>query len=251
MSPSAKIVMRSMFAGVLLALAACNAVLGIEEAELDDVGQEKAAACSMPLEDPTAECGVAAGDPCDECLARQNASLIATCLTAERGPGELKTCREELVDYRLCVGDNCADENGDCGGCLGGSALGREVARNVAACPDCRRTGRLNSFCEAYCACMAAKCGGAMLPDQCETVCEALPVYSRYCRWHHCEAATSPSSDHCKHAVGKDEVGLDTVCNDSAAPGTVCDRTWDGLACDDHEECCSGVCIGGRCVRED
>lgn len=251
MSPSPKIMMSSTFAGALLALGACNAVLGIEEAELDEVGQEKAAICNTPLDDPTAECGVAANDPCDECLARQNPSLIANCLTAERGAGELKTCREELVDYRLCVGDNCADENGDCLGCLGGSQLSREVASNVAACPDCRRTGRLNSFCEAYCACMADKCPDTMLTQSCEAECEALPVYSRYCRWHHCEAATSPTSFHCKHAVGKDDVGLDVVCNDGAAPGTVCDLTWDGLACDVGEECCSGVCSGGRCVPSD
>jgi hypothetical protein len=239
---------KALFLAFSCALVACNAVLGIDEATLDEVGEEKGAACTMPLEDPTAECGLSTDDPCEVCLARQNASLIANCLTAERGPGELKSCREELVDYRLCVGDNCSDENGDCVGCLGGSALGREVAQNVEACPVCRQTGRLNSFCEAYCACMADKCPTAMLPSDCETACNALPVYSRYCRWTHCEAATSPSSNHCKHAVGVDEAGLPVVCNDDAAPGTVCDLTWDGLACDQGEECCSDVCSGGRCA---
>jgi hypothetical protein len=229
---------------LLGAAVACNGVLGIEEAALETTSTG-GVMCTLLQEDPSVEC-TTANDPCEECLARGSATLTGACLTEPAQPGQLKTCRQALVDYRLCIGNDCTDEDGSCATCLTGSSLAAQLANQVRACPECRRSG-LRSLCEEYCSCMGAKCS-TKRPVDCEAACNALTPYQRYCRWYHCEAAESETSRHCNHAVGGEE-----ACSDAQPdPNDVCDDGISGgLACDEDKplECCSGVCDNGICAR--
>jgi hypothetical protein len=232
---------------LLGAIAACNGVLGIEEAALDQESGDSTlgATCTLPQDDPTAECVLSVGDPCEDCLGRRAAGLTSRCLTTPAAVGDLKSCREALVDYRLCIGDNCQDENGNCAACLTGSSLARELGLNVKECPECRQSG-IASLCEEYCACMGEKCRTKQ-PADCETACVTnLTPYQRYCRWQHCERATEETSRHCGHAVGAEGA----CAEDAADPAGVCDGVWTGLGCDDSNECCSQVCSGGICTTD-
>jgi hypothetical protein len=231
---------------VFSALTACNSILGIEEAALDPGQETSALTCAYPIDDPTALCQLPASDPCEECVEREAPGVTSNCITAPTA-GQTKSCRAALVEYRLCIGDDCRDENGNCATCLGGTPVADELGRAVQNCSACRQS-RISSLCESYCACMSEKCGTTSTGTMgCLTDCENLSEYKRYCRWQHCERATDPSSPHCGHAIGGQG-----ACNDDAAdPAGLCEGIWNGLGCDESqpEKCCSGICRGGICTQ--
>lgn len=222
---------------------ACNGVLGIETATLDPVEETSAPICSYPQDDPTRSCIPAGSDPCEACLEREAPGITSSCITTPAA-GQAKSCRAALVEYRLCIGDDCTDQNGDCAGCLSGSPLATELSAAVRACPECR-TSSIATLCEAYCACMSEKCSSSA-PADCYGTCMVLDPYKQYCRWQHCERAPSPASPHCSHAIGGEG-----ACNEASInPDDLCDGVWNGLGCDEAnpDECCSKTCRGGICT---
>jgi hypothetical protein len=223
------------FAVALGATVACNAVLGIEEAKLDPGEQTQALTCEYPQDDPNMECPIKG--ECESCLESEAPGATANCINAPAG-GTPKSCRAALVEYRLCLGDNCSDENGNCAGCLSGDDYANQLGAAVRACPACR-TSPIATMCESYCACMREKCAA---PAMCEDTCGMLSPYEQYCRWQHCERAADSASFHCGHAIG-----MGGFCTDTEGPVTRCEKVWDGLGCDDPNECCN-VCRDGVCA---
>jgi hypothetical protein len=229
----------TLFAGVGVTFA-CNGVLGIEPAELDPGEETGVLTCNYEQDDPTRSC--LTGTACETCLEREAPGVTAACITAS-AEGLAKSCRAALVEYRLCIGDNCADENGKCAGCLSGSPLANQLAAAVRACPDCQ-TSSIAETCEVYCACMGEKCPTTPLTS-CYQTCQELAPYKQYCRWQHCERATDAASPHCSHAIGGEG-----ACNEESVPGGVCNGIWDGLGCDPNnpDECCHKTCREGICT---
>jgi hypothetical protein len=225
---------------LIVAFSACNGVLGIEQATLDDTatGDELATCERTARADPDLEC-IPATSACEDCLASScSAGLVTECVGDAR-------CRQTLVNYRLCIWEDCRDEGGDCGGCVGGSPLADELGRCIRGCSaECDGSG-IASLCEIYCKCMEQNCG----PDwvsSCEADCMARPTWKTHCWWEHCERATSPSSQHCGHATTRDD-----ACGTKRGPAEVCDYPlkWDSSPCDDGAECCSTVCnAAGICI---
>src|SRR5262245_3484066 len=146
---------------------ACNAILDIEEATLDPGEQTQALTCEYPQDDPNIEC--ATSDACEMCLEEQASGATVNCINA-LAAATPKSCRAALVEYRLCLGDNCTDENGTCANCLSGDPIANQLAAAVRACPACR-TAPIATMCESYCACMKEKCAE---PAMCESTCMAL-----------------------------------------------------------------------------
>jgi hypothetical protein len=230
---------RRVSIAALGATVACNAILDIEPATLDTGERSAALTCDYPQDDPVTSCPVEPA--CESCLETEAPGITGNCISAPAA-GATKSCRAALVEYRLCIGDDCTDQNGQCADCVSGSAMADQLREAVRACPACR-TSAIALVCEAYCACMPEKCP-VDAPADCFATCMALSPYKQYCRWQHCERATMPDSPHCTHAIGGEG-----ACNEDGAPGAICEGIWDGLGCEEDkpEECCSGSCRGGIC----
>jgi hypothetical protein len=239
----------AVFAGQ--AVAACNAVLGIEEAELAETKTE-ALGCEWPGTDPGVSCqtcddGTRASCEVDKCLSDQS-------------------CRLALRTYNKCAGDDCFADSAECDGCLASNAQ----AAGVRTCLEGRncRMSEAASLCESYCACMAERCVSNLdvLTDsdrpRCLEICTAgranatgqIALWKTpprpelvYCWWGHCELAPATGDIfHCGHALGN------TDCPDRTVTSSVICRPPKSQAngpCDGPEDCCSGFCNGnvGRC----
>ena len=92
-----KIIALAALGSALYALGACNAVLGMEEAELDE--QTAALTCERVNRDPTVDC---AKDSCESCLSscQDVSASFSECL-------DKASCRKALINYRTCAGDRC------------------------------------------------------------------------------------------------------------------------------------------------
>jgi hypothetical protein len=226
----------------LYALGACNAVLGMEEAELDQ--QTAALSCERIKRDPIADC---AKDTCESCLTScQDVDVkLQECLDSA-------DCRKALMQYRTCSGDRC-ERKSACAGCL--EAAGQPTAIRLGRCyeqcgGDCGPAD-IASLCDVYCACMHNQCSDNE-PLDCVNACKirqeqqpGIEEWRTYCFWYHCEAAQSPNDGrHCLHAVG--ELGR---CGDADFPTgestDVCNwpKAFKNGACNTNDDCCSGLCI--------
>jgi len=245
----------AMLAALLTAAhvaAGCNAVLGIEQAELDTTTSQQPLTCSWPPPDPTVACPVGCDDDC------QTHCNVPACLGN-------KDCRTAIKDSLKCAGNACIDTNGKCDGC---------VARNSAAVQvaEClKRDRRLPitaaaSLCDAYCACMHDRCPADepnTADNACQDICEkglanptpdadpfgfwgrgTAPLPAEiFCLWSHCEMAPRVDDGfHCLHAVGKDAA--------SKCPGTppppdphaiACEypKGYGNAPCNDDADCCA------------
>jgi hypothetical protein len=232
------------------AVAACNTVLGIEQAELDET-VNAAAKCSWPEPDPSQECssgtceGAAVSCPVDACL--KNAA-----------------CRQKLKDYRKCVGDSCEAKADDCMSCVADNAQ----ARNLAACLRPLNCGLSDAYllCESYCRCMEQKC-----PEDkqdgvkgCLATCangdstlaapfdKQLPAWQAYCFWDHCDRVSvdNPNDDfHCHHAVGIGSNCKAPKVPDPNAPVCPYPKGYGNAPCDTTDDCCA-TCDEARGVCE-
>jgi hypothetical protein len=243
------------FSAAVLALhtvAACNAVLGIEPAELDDtVGM---ALCPRQSHQavPKTDC-----TPCSEDA--QGQCNVAACLADH-------DCRESLRSYRNCVGHACEDQGNACRGCATNKA-----ARELVDCLTARGCSAAapTSVCEEYCSCMIDECAdttpdGSMGFDGCLTACQqgaspswqaglddpalaqlwtgAQPSWRPYCLWEHCELAADGMHSHCGHAVGRLQWCVSEPKEDTTSPSCAAGKKYGNYPCNKSDECCSKEC---------
>jgi len=241
-----------LFCGFLIAgsgFLGCNAVLGIEEAQLDpDRAPSTGGSSSTP---GTASQTILPSGPCTEanpncgaCINTQCSSALAQCLADA-------SCRRALDQYRKCLGEGCDNDVTICAeeslfidhaplaNCVMGPCLG--------SCQDTPLAGT----CELLCACMESTC-----PDQhdpsCITTCMNFGVNGSdmaYCRFAHCQvAAEQPNplnvSLHCPHAAGMN------ACLGAVNVDDSCPRQPTGFPCNNNnDECCSSNCASGMCLE--
>jgi hypothetical protein len=224
-------------ASTLYALGACNAVLGMEEAELDE--QTAALTCERVSRDPTVDC---AKGSCEDCLStcQDVGASLEECL-------EKPSCRKALMNYRTCAGDMCAPKT-ECEGCI--EATGEPTAIRLGNCYEqCGGScgpADIASMCDLYCACMRTRCpanAGNCLAD-----CAArhqrggVEDWRTYCWWSHCEAAATPNDGfHCEHAIDLVLCGTAPTANSQDVP---CEfpKSFKNGACNENADCCSGQC---------
>jgi hypothetical protein len=253
------------------ALLECNAVLGIEQAELDptfgDTGNGGTAGTSgagsggtvsgkggtsgtggrTKVTLPVAGC-IDRKDECAACLTTCTSFDLAACL-------DDKVCRNAVDDYRACLGNLC-DQQENCREEL--FAVSDPLVDSLVMCladsclTPCEGS-TLVRMCELYCACMKDNCPTkpiAMAAD-CVSSCLADPATAdgniAYCRKYHCEFIDTTGANpatHCEHAVGQLE-----ECESPIAPMPQCDgdEVISGFPCLEDAECCSGVCEGETC----
>lgn len=203
-------------------VAGCNAVLGIEPAELD-----QQVSCQQEVIISSSEC--APSDSCEECLGTCTDGEIAGCHADSE-------CRKGLVAYHRCLPDDCAGSK-SCSSCLQRSPRGEGC---LARCADACRGSETYSLCNVYCSCMMRNCASSPEVANCVATCPSKLQWRLPCLISHCELAPKdPTIPHCAHAT-------DT---DSQCPGTPdvldpnCTKTRAGEACTTDAECCSGFCL--------
>lgn len=224
-------------------LSACNAVLGIEPAELvqgtggasdlatGGAGGKPSVASGGVSSAPTAK------PPCTQCLADKCPSVDA-CL------GD-NTCRYKLAIFASCLAKDSTDV-----GCL--EALPPELSNCVGGnCSTECAGSALASPCALYCACMGDQCSAPPLSD-CATTCGNLSFAKAGCRFTHCQLAVGSMMElHCKHA--RADPGADRCAEvESANPCTAGPNPTGaprGGGCSVATDCCYGDCdtMGGFC----
>jgi len=240
-------------AGLLQQIVACNAALGIEEAELDETLQ--GGSCEFPWAEPQQEC-VASSD-CEACMGAcdPNQALSRACLDDPE-------CRLALQNHRWCLNldAGCSDEDDACLNCLPSSGPGQGVQACMGQCNEvCDGTGAY-TLCDLYCSCMAAQCPSRTFPmldgsetTDCAAFCQAAQPWQTSCRLSHCTLAVNPpdpglTTDHCRHAVSLDDMCLtqqpqQSHCSGEDDPS----KALNGHGCDTNADCCSGHCVAGSC----
>jgi hypothetical protein len=245
------------------ATAACNAVLGIEEAELDPAALSSGGTGGMsgsastggsstggtnttnraPVTDPPA---VGCIEPSPACT-----SCFSTCTGFDRQRCLMNpTCRKALDDYRTCLGDGCTGGE-DCREKLSESQ-DSDVQALVAclssdACVTACDKSPLATMCELYCACMADNCTSNFATTaDCMTACQThANADITYCRKMHCEFLEYPNTsvtEHCEHAMG-----IGQCAGPITVPPGDCDLAFPGFPCQSPADCCNPVCNGEVC----
>jgi hypothetical protein len=218
--------------GALLGgLGGCNAVLGIEEAQVDNtVG---ALSCQLPDERPIDRCESTL--ECETCLRSCRAGEIRECIDAE-------DCRKGLVDHRVCVRDDCQDEDGRCTTCLA-AKTGPGCLADCA--PECAG-GEIVSLVELFCTCMDTKCAGTLggPVGECRTLHADTPDWELECLISHCELADT-GAIHCQHS-GE---GAGRQCRTMVQVPDDCDASkgLEGYGCERNTDCCSTFCDDHVC----
>ncbi len=242
----------------LHAVAGCNAVLGIEPAELDTAAE--ALTCQWAAPNPGIEC-----TGCDEtCVS--NRCKINECLIDEE-------CRFALFNFRACVGTACTDAKGECSCILAPNKQATELNTCLNRCGPSCTVAAANTLCQGYCACMHQQCPtnepNGNTQGGCLEACmlglpagaPALPLLSDPavaamwkqaptepqvgCLWYHCVAAEQQNDHlHCDHAINR--FG---ICTNPPVPDPrdgLCDypQRHANAPCNDRSQCCSGVCNG-------
>jgi len=248
-----KLVAASLLLFCFNAVAGCNAVLGIEPAELDDtIGAASLCPSQSHQTVPNTDC-----TPCSEDA--QSQCKVAECLADHE-------CRKSLRAYRKCLGQACEDEGSACRGC----ATDKKAAALVAClqrqgCSAAAPT----TVCEEYCACMAQECpdtspDGNSGIDGCLAACEQgatvgwqtglldeklaklwsgpQPSWRPYCLWEHCELAGDGAHSHCGHAIGRGDWCKDEPKEDTSAPKCAAGKSYGNYPCNVNDDCCSGEC---------
>jgi hypothetical protein len=233
----------------LLLLPACTAVLGMEDAKLDEsigaaatggggaggrggtTGSGGTSSRLPPTIYPEEECDT----PQPNCVQCLSGCGRGECLEASE-------CRKSLYAHRSCLDTSCADMNSQCAnqhlGSSGDSTTQKFHLCLSDACADECAVGSVATLCELYCRCMAGKCATKVeAGPTCMDDCSRLDPDAVYCRWIHCEAASATNQQHCDHAVG-----LLGHCPRST-PGNTCnDKIHSGFPCTRNEDCCSNAC---------
>jgi hypothetical protein len=256
--------LRSGLAAALLAalytVAGCNAVLGIEQAELEQTSAP-VLSCDWPIADPTVDCPPGTCD--DQCHTHCD---VGACL-ADQG------CRQALQRYRKCAGDACKDDGVRCGSCVSKSPLATELSACLSKDYRLPVTAAA-SLCESYCACMHDRCSDNALlldvdmPDttSCIEACskggsldpkaygfwkKGKPLPSEiYCLWTHCEAAAQTNDKfHCEHALGQDFANKcpPKQLIDPNAASCEYPKGYGNAPCNSDDDCC-GTCRTGQGV---
>lgn len=238
-------------------LGACNAVLGIDEAQLQSsAGGSSSGAPSSGSFDPgspvtpqvVAGCVAPTGE-CRGCFESDCAAPRQQCLANPE-------CRAALKAYRVCIGSQCQDRDGSCKERLqrfesqSFPAAERFSDCVFGACPSECMNQPLVSPCELYCSCMGTTCRAELqanrpttpwLGADCVAKCEeAQSAGDVTCRLTHCEAhLAAPSFGHCYHALGEG-----TCVSGATAKNTCTDPTkqQSSFKCDKGSECCSNIC---------
>jgi len=237
---------------VALAALRCNAVLGIDEAEVDPTfvagaratgGTAGSAGTGNSTNYSGTHLPIGCIEPasgCTDCL--KNAGFDESACLSD------PACRKALDDYRVCLGDACTGSEN----CL--EELLYPIASELAALSDECRTvcgeKPLYTQCELYCACMDHNCAGTLgaTGDACVTQCmagDARDPGIAYCRKSHCEFAGLSGIDtvsHCEHARGIN------ACATVPMPDATCDRVLTGFPCSDRSDCCSNNCSNQVCL---
>jgi len=266
------------FASVVVllgAMASCNGMLGIEEAELDpsvggaemggststggsssggtsnggtssggtSSGGTSSTQTTAPVTDPPAVGCVDPGPHCAECLSSCGAFDKNACLANP-------TCRKALDSYRSCLGDGCTGGEG-CRERLSAIA-DADVERLVGClstdfCVSNCGSSPVVTMCELYCACMADNCSAQFAsPSECLTKCQAAGRSDlTYCQKMHCEFLELPNTDatvHCEHAMGIGQCTAPIV----VPPGD-CKMAYPGFPCKVATDCCSMDCSNQVC----
>lgn len=241
----------------LYTVVGCNAVLGIEPAELDTAPEPLTCQWSAP--NPGVECS-----GCNEACV-SNKCKLDECLND-------KDCRFALFNFRSCVGAACTDAKGECSCILTENKQATEVATCLKACGSNCTLAAANTLCQGYCACMHQQCptnepNGASQGGCLEACMAGLPAGAPAlpltdpavaamwkqapsapqvgCLWYHCLAAEEPNDGlHCDHALNRGG-----ICTNPPVPDPtdgLCDfpQRHANAPCNDRSQCCSGVCNG-------
>ncbi len=229
--------------GALYALTACNAVLGIEKAELDTTTTTTQAVCSAGQGVSLATCTptATAVQTCEECQKRECLSntQLADC------PNN-SACRTALASYRSCQQSDCTDPTGDCALCLTESSGASCLSRCEQEC----RTVEVMAWCKSYCSCMGTNCAGASYAvgdggvQDCMSFCEGQSLWRLNCLLTHCELAPIDTI-HCDHANDVQKTCPDMPPN--AAVDCPKTKSLTGYGCRVGTDCCSGYCRHGQC----
>ena len=229
-------------------LSACNAILGMEHARLDEgVSSGTGGTPGAQFVPPRGSallaaaqkraCSQGANAACVDCL--QNCTGYDECLSN----GD---CRGSIDGYAYCLGKTCSVDAEEC---LFG--LDSPIKTCLNSCKkDCVKS-TVASPCELYCGCMDEFCVTYLKGGSCVEECESWPLEVQLCRRGHCEYASdgigADGVDHCLHANGDRD-----VCNGVAPVQEPRDAACLGLqlsgwACKSQNECCSKTCLDGKC----
>jgi hypothetical protein len=225
MSALSRIAAGGMLLCAFVSAAACNAVLGIEQAELDIVSCEAGQGYTLGT--------CQTSQSCESCLTR-------ACSPQERsGCLADSSCRMALADYRRCGSDDCRDPSGNCRDCL----LGGVGAECFADCTEECQRSELMDLCELLCSCMEDMCPGNA--SACRNDCAAANApWRASCLLTHCELAANADSVHCLHA--SDGVEACPRMPPTIDPNCM-DRGQVGYGCTDRGDCCTDFCKDGVC----
>jgi hypothetical protein len=225
----------------------CNAALGIDEAQLrpgDSSGGTSSGPVNVsgprPFYTIPATCISEVSTDCSNCIANAKPDSDQ-CL------GD-SLCRNWMLGYATCLGENCTPNAAKCFEPLV-STVGTPVGSKFSACESACDHTPIFSTCELYCGCMLENCSAKFATfGACMTACGALDPEAVNCRWTHCEAVKNdklmPPLPHCEHAVGN--LG---ICppNGSMRPETCTDSSPKSFFCATDADCCSGNCdLGNR-----
>lgn len=232
--------------GVWLAswqLAACNAAMGIEPAEVYESG----GAPGIGGKGSSAGTGGTAGETgtqpypfvakehaCTTCMASGCSDDLNACF-----PNIV--CRAQLNQHTSCLAKGaagCTEElPPEMGLCLM-SKCGTQCAESALA-----------SRCELHCACLATECTDVPPMADCVSQCESLLPAKQACLFLHCQVSgdttltAAARRTHCQHA--RRDSGFD-VCPDRPEPCT--SGLPRGAPCKSGDECCDGLCnVSGVC----
>lgn len=233
----------SGLAGAASLLGGCNAVLGIDEAQLLEPAGPQGPG-SRPGVIPITSCQLPTSS-CERCLAQGD------CEAPKQLCLENRACRTGLNNHRVCLTSGCTDPDNKCFDGLKQveASSGFPSERTFTGCvselcsADCAGSP-LASPCDLYCGCMLSNCGISDR-NECLAACAGLSVATVLCRLTHCNAAPDdPLGNHCGHAVGE------THCTGavSVVPGCT-DRNQDSSFCTSDDDCCSRVCRNNACER--
>ena len=235
-------------------LGGCNAVLGIEEAQLREGEGSGGSASGGPSDSPNAtpqlEIACTAPDTaCTACLAKNCIDEKVRCLADS-------SCRFGLKSFRVCLGSQCSDTSGTClnklttlEDSLYPGDLTLAACASIECSAECANMPLVGP-CDLYCGCMAPVCAGELaaqphsaLGAECMTECEKQTPGDINCRWTHCEVAIDrPDEGHCGHAIGQ------ANCNPNVSVVNTCrDKSQTSFACKVGADCCSGKCTRNVC----
>lgn len=221
----------------LLGLPACNAILGIEPAELR---QGTGGSASQSMGGMGGGTSVSTGGTsvmpvvtsvCRSCLNDHCSAQLAACMTDN-------ACRWNLVAVTNCLAVDPSDSG--CVEALGDDKLLPCISANCGVCG----MSALASACELYCGCMKSECSAFLPAADCVATCGNLSAAQLNCRFTHCQVAVPPVVEkHCKHALASPanpcgDAPSDAPCtagiNPSGAPP--------GGGCNVAKDCCNNDC---------